>query len=132
MCKLTDAERREKARARSKAYYEANKEAVLAKQKANREANKEAKKAYYEDRGRLGHIKRSYGLEYDPITEDSTCEVCGSSDRLRLDHDHSTGKFRGILCSHCNTALGLLGEDSNRMRALIRYNDKHKHNEETP
>ena len=39
------------------------------------------------------------------------CEICGTKPkgrRLAIDHCHTTGKFRGVLCSYCNTAIGLL------------------------
>jgi hypothetical protein len=38
-----------------------------------------------------------------------------------LDHEHLTGEFRGWLCHHCNTALGLLQDSSDRCIALARY-----------
>ena len=57
------------------------------------------------------------------------CQVCGSFNRLTVDHDHSccpTAKscsncIRGILCHKCNTAAGLLDDDVNRMIALASY-----------
>jgi hypothetical protein len=62
------------------------------------------------------------------------CEVCGSHERLTLDHDHSccpTGKscnncIRGILCHKCNTAAGLLDDDTERMVSLAAYILKNK------
>jgi Recombination endonuclease VII len=42
------------------------------------------------------------------------CECCGlaptTKKRLALDHDHTTGKFRGWLCSECNFGIGKLGD----------------------
>jgi hypothetical protein len=38
-----------------------------------------------------------------------------------VDHDHKTGKVRGILCHKCNIALGLIGDDPARARALANY-----------
>lgn len=46
---------------------------------------------------------------------------CTSTERLHIDHDHDTGVVRGILCGGCNVALGLLGEDVARIRALAEY-----------
>lgn len=62
------------------------------------------------------------------------CNVCGSFSRLTLDHDHSccpvgrscTNCVRGILCHKCNTAAGLLDDDSERMIALSAYILAHK------
>jgi hypothetical protein len=38
-----------------------------------------------------------------------------------LDHEHSSGWIRGILCSNCNHAIGLLGEDIERMEKAVEY-----------
>ena len=38
-----------------------------------------------------------------------------------VDHDHATGGIRGLLCNSCNTAIGLLEDDPNRIRNAIRY-----------
>ena len=34
------------------------------------------------------------------------CEICGKTEKLCVDHDHKTKKFRGLLCQACNRALG--------------------------
>ena len=57
------------------------------------------------------------------------CFACGSNDKLRVDHDHfccpegqSCDKcVRGILCHKCNTALGLLDDDMNKIMSLATY-----------
>jgi len=40
------------------------------------------------------------------------CEICLTKENLCWDHDHTTGKFRGTLCGHCNTAIGFFKNDS--------------------
>ncbi len=55
------------------------------------------------------------------------CDGCGAvkSERdCRLDHDHRTGKFRGILCHHCNTGLGHFFDDVEKLQAAIVYLQK--------
>ena len=60
------------------------------------------------------------------------CESCGLGGPLVMDHYHSCDRHtardamcdscvRGMICSGCNTALGLLGEDPGRIRALAAY-----------
>ena len=50
------------------------------------------------------------------------CCICGRADqRITVDHDHATGKVRGLLCHSCNVALGLLGDDISRLTAAIVY-----------
>ena len=49
------------------------------------------------------------------------CEVCGSQENLHIDHCHKTGIVRGRLCQHCNRALGLLYDDSERIIKLAQY-----------
>jgi hypothetical protein len=40
---------------------------------------------------------------------------------LCLDHDHATGKFRGILCFHCNTVLGKVKDSTETLQNMISY-----------
>ena len=60
------------------------------------------------------------------------CDVCGSGPDSRLldvDHCHTTNRIRGVLCHHCNTALGLLGDDIARIAALAAYLERGDANE---
>lgn len=69
---------------------------------------------------------RRYGLTPDElavIDKLPGCQICGSDQRLHVDHDHATGAVRGVLCGACNTSLGLLQEDTARIRALADYLD---------
>lgn len=63
-------------------------------------------------------LRNRYGLtlqEYDTMLEQQNhkCAMCGRSKddfkkRLHVDHDHKTGKIRGILCGGCNHAIAIL------------------------
>lgn len=69
---------------------------------------------------------RQYEIDFDSfINLPNQCEVCGGSYRLSIDHNHETNKVRGVLCSYCNPALGLLKEDISIMNKLISYTEKH-------
>ena len=55
-------------------------------------------------------------------SHDGTCDVCGRSiTKVCIDHNHLTGKVRGLLCNNCNTALGLVGDNVSTLTKLIQY-----------
>lgn len=41
--------------------------------------------------------------------------------RLSVDHDHTTGQIRGLLCNNCNRGLGLLGDSLKRIERAVKY-----------
>ncbi len=45
----------------------------------------------------------------------------GKRRNLAIDHDHNTGRFRGLLCSRCNIGLGLFKENINILKAALYY-----------
>ena len=61
---------------------------------------------------------------------DGKCECCGTDKpkeaRWCVDHDHKTGKVRGVLCSKCNTAIGKLGDTLEGVERAAEYLRKHK------
>ncbi len=73
--------------------------------------------------------------DYDELFEKQKgcCAICGTTDsghnvtnHLLVDHDHSTGKVRGLLCSSCNLGIGKFKDDTNLLATAINYltNDK--------
>ena len=57
------------------------------------------------------------------------CNICGTLKGKRnhaLDHNHKTGKFRGILCMSCNTGLGMFKDDARLLLLAIDYLEKYK------
>lgn len=61
---------------------------------------------------RRGHLRRKFGItEADfqkmVIDQHGKCAICGvEPNLLNIDHDHKTGKIRGLLCKVCNLHLG--------------------------
>ena len=65
--------------------------------------------------------------EYELLVRDG-CAICGShtpgatsTSRLAFDHNHKTGKFRGLLCGDCNRGLGSFQDSPSRLRAAANY-----------
>ena len=126
---------KEERRARSKAWHKAHKGEQKAYRKAYYEAHKEERRAssraYYEahkEETRVRQYKRKYGVtlaDYNRMYKEQKggCKICGRRPkrRLHVDHDHTTGVVRGLLCSSCNLALGLLSEDSSVVEKVVRY-----------
>jgi hypothetical protein len=57
------------------------------------------------------------------------CAICKRPEdgrRLSLDHNHRTGKMRGLLCGECNLALGKFGDDVTRLASAIAYLEAHR------
>lgn len=82
------------------------------------------------DYHRAGSLKKNFGItieQYDKMAafQDNACAICRghnpSGKRLAVDHDHTSGKIRSLLCSRCNTALGQLREQPGLCRAAAEY-----------
>ena len=78
---------------------------------------------------RVRHLRVNYGLsttDYQLMLErqNGRCAFCGrlpGKQNLCVDHDHETGRVRGLLCRGCNGALGRLGDTSTALERIIRY-----------
>lgn len=49
------------------------------------------------------------------------CVICGSEEKLVVDHDHKTGAVRGMLCNHCNRGLGHFRDDPLLLEFAAQY-----------
>lgn len=75
------------------------------------------------------HLRSKYGItiaEYNAIFEsqNKSCAICGyqgENKNFHLDHNHQTGKVRGILCNPCNGALGLMRDNIETLEKAIQY-----------
>lgn len=81
-------------------------------------------------------VTHRYGLTPEAHQElyeqqDHSCAMCGTHEseapgaKLHVDHCHTTGDVRGLLCSNCNRAIGLLQDDPVVLRAGIEYLKQH-------
>jgi hypothetical protein len=88
--------------------------------------NKRANEVQNPDNYRRWRLKTSYGLtveEHDAmiVSHGGKCAGCAVEAELRIDHDHVTGRVRGLLCHNCNVTLGLLKDSPERLEALASY-----------
>ena len=64
--------------------------------------------------------------QLDELMSRNACGICasdvpGGKGGFAVDHCHTTGKVRGILCQRCNTGIGLLGDNPDRLLAAHNY-----------
>lgn len=127
----------ERVKAVQKAWRDANTEKVKERNdRFNRARSKEDHSAYMRewrkrqpDKAKSIDLRKEYGIdlaEYRRMHEaqGGVCAVCGDPPRTRalaVDHCHSTGAIRELLCHQCNTAIGLAKESPERLLALIDY-----------
>jgi hypothetical protein len=90
-------------------------------------------KKYDSAKERIMHIKRFYGItleQYDKMFEEQggVCAICDGINkdgrRLFIDHDHKTGKIRGLLCCNCNRGVGSFRDSVNNLQRAIIYLSK--------
>lgn len=113
--------RREEVKARTSAY---NKKYAL----DNPELMKQ--------KDRKNMLKRFWNMsvkEYETLSnkQNGTCALCDKTEsnphkRLCIDHDHKTGKIRGLLCDNHNRAMGLFKDSIEDLEKAIEYLKKHK------
>lgn len=102
----------------------------------NKEKRNKTRRGGYTPLKNKDYVLRSkYGMSLDEynnrlVNQNSKCAICGSEDPkgkggFVVDHCHSTGAVRGLLCSPCNLAVGLTYESVSTLEAMIRYLQKH-------
>ena len=83
------------------------------------------------DRVKHTDLRRKFGITLDDYSsmlekQNGVCAICGNSEpyngySLAVDHDHGTGKVRGLLCSSCNRAIGLFKDSPELLQKAINY-----------
>lgn len=112
----------------TKRWQRENRERHLESQRKRRVQNRE--RLQRESRER--HLKKQYGITADGfellvMAQFGLCAIClkevGSE--LHVDHDHATGRIRGLLCGNCNRAVGQLKDRPSLARSAARYLETH-------
>ena len=103
-----------------RAYYLRHRREILSKSTQYKRNNPGRVRAYL--------LKRKYKLtpeeRQDMIEEQrGCCLICGEEqwDKLEVDHDHSTGKVRAMLCHNCNSGLGMFGDSVELLSIAYSY-----------
>jgi 5-methylcytosine-specific restriction endonuclease McrA len=70
--------------------------------------------------------KHLYGLTSTDVQnwiefQGGGCAICGDPEANHIDHDHDTGRVRGILCASCNRGLGQFDDSAERLRRAASY-----------
>ena len=113
-CKKCKAKQQRKRRAKAKAADAPTEKAI-----------KDAK------RRRNNHLKINYGIDESVYrkmyaAQHGVCAICKQPEsiegrRLCVDHSHTTGDVRGLLCSNCNRGIGLLKDSPELLRNAFHY-----------
>lgn len=122
-----------------KLQYAKSKERVLEYQKQYRKLNldkvrqtkkiwKAKNKEKVSDINRWSKRKQAYGITKDQFfdlleKQNNGCAICSKPVGISsaVDHDHDTGKVRGILCDPCNTSLGIFGDNLQGIMNVVSY-----------
>lgn len=108
--------------------------------KENPEKHRQSQKKYFDnhkekewERGRRIKLKRDYNLTLEQynqmfVDQNGVCDICkenpSKGKQLCVDHDHNTGKVRGLLCNNCNFGIGFLKDSINNLSEAIKYLSK--------
>lgn len=92
------------------------------KRKEYRDRTKEKAK----ERSRKHSLKKKYNLTEEQYTEmcikqNNRCLICSEEANLVVDHSHLTSEIRGLLCTKCNTGLGMFRDNTLFLESAINY-----------
>lgn len=150
---LSVEEKRRRAVERTKRWIEKNREKHRAYAKKWREANKEHLRAYWrkrypkkkavsaawyarnKDYWRSSRLLKLYNITVEEfarleVEQGGVCAICQKPEttkirRLSIDHDHTTGRVRALLCGYCNKGIGHFKESPALLARAIEYLRKH-------
>lgn len=91
-----------------------------------RQDRKRREKERDPDAWRDKYLRKTYSISLEEYNEmlqkqNGLCWICGESSDLVVDHDHESGKVRGLLCNLCNTSLGGFKDNIVSLEKAIAY-----------
>lgn len=112
-----------------KKWYEKNKETELKRSKEYyKKSGKEKKSTHYKTTRRNATLVSRYGITEEDFNhlfakQKGVCAICAKEYHLTLhvDHCHSSGVVRGLLCNNCNRGLGHFKDSIETLRKAINY-----------
>ena len=105
-------------------YYQENKEEVLKRGKQYYQENKEDKQWYWKTY-KYNLTKEQYNTIL--LEQNNKCAICQDTlTKPHIDHCHTSGKVRAVLCSNCNTGIGKFKDDIDKLQRAIDYLNKYK------
>lgn len=131
-------------------YYQENRDRILEYQKNYNDNNlenarKKSRDWHHKNKDTKyldGRLQRVYGITLEDYSrmldeQNNVCAICGKPEsaihnktkeikRLAVDHDHVTGKVRGLLCAQCNKGLGSLGDTIEAIEKTLNYLKKER------
>lgn len=118
----------DKDRERSRAYHAAHRDELNAKHRA-RNANGGWER--WKETNHRARLRREFGITPEIVAATLTaqggaCAICCSvfTKTPHIDHDHETGRFRGLLCASCNRGLGMLKDNQTILLRAAGYVEK--------
>jgi type I site-specific restriction-modification system R (restriction) subunit len=110
-----------------KEYYEKHKDEINRKTRKWRMDNPDRKRDIDREYKRKNDYSRKYGItkmDYETmyLKQEGKCLICKKEvPHLSIDHDHKTGKVRGLLCGSCNSMLGHAHDNIDSLKNAITY-----------
>ena len=112
-------------------YRKANREKILQKRREHYSKNREhilqqKKEIYNPDKAKHQRLVREYGISLEDYNErvdkqQQRCACCGDYAKLVVDHCHTNGNVRDLLCNRCNTVVGMVEENVNIVENIKDY-----------
>jgi hypothetical protein len=79
---------------------------------------------------RTYHLKRRHGITAEAAdamleAQGGLCAICRAAPAVHVDHDHSSGRVRALLCFNCNGGLGQFKDDPDVLQMAVFYLQHH-------